>query len=404
MWVPVPAGPGAHDGSGLSFRAPAEPRVRVGIRVGVPGVQLSSDTGLLLLDPVTGDSLGVTGPGENLTVEAESGALVLSPDPGLGSGPRSVLHLVAAGGEHLSVDGVGFRGSTSLMAVEDSAVTAVNELPLEEYLLGVVPLEIGPRTPQEEAAVEAQAVAARTYAIAHLGAHEEMGFDLYGSVQDQVYGGIDAERPEATRAVRATTGRILTWEGLPIRAYYHSTCGGHTAAVDEVMDREGAPYLQAVEDAAPDGTDWCSISPRYRWSDTWSLDELNGAVLDELARMFGAPAGSIGPIEGVQVQGHTQSGRVRSVAFQGPGTELVLERLDIRFALRDEEGRILGSTDFDVIPTPGGGIEIQGRGYGHGAGMCQWGAIARARAGQSAAEILAAYYPGARLSEVYGSR
>ena len=92
---------------------------------------------------------------------------------------------------------------------------------------------------------------------------------------------------------------------------------------------------------------------------------------------------------------------MRSVAFRGPGTELVLERLDIRFALRDEEGRILGSTDFELRDGSDGGIEISGRGYGHGAGMCQWGAIARARAGQSSTEILSTYYPGARISEVY---
>jgi stage II sporulation protein D len=117
--------------------------------------------------------------------------------------------------------------------------------------------------------------------------------------------------------------------------------------------------------------------------------------------MFGSRASEAGPIEELVVLEQTGSGRVQSVAFRGPGSELVLERLDIRFALRDAEGRILGSTDFDVQSSPSGGIVIHGRGFGHGAGMCQWGAIARARAGQSAEEILATYYPGAVLTRVY---
>ena len=110
---------------------------------------------------------------------------------------------------------------------------------------------------------------------------------------------------------------------------------------------------------------------------------------------------TIGRLEGMAVVGHTGSGRVRAVAFRGPVADLVLDRLDIRFALRDEEGRILGSTDFDLQSDAAGGIRIQGRGFGHGAGMCQWGAIARARAGQTAEEILAVYYPGATLVRVY---
>ena len=304
-------------------------------------------------------------------------------------------------GRSVTVEGTAYRGRIELIPAPGGGVTAVNVVHLEDYLLGVVPLEIGPRTSAELAAIAAQAVAARTYAVAHLGGHAEIGFDLYGTVADQVYGGRDAERPEASDAVRSTAGRILTYGGVPIRAYYHSTCGGRTAAVDEVMDRVPAPYLRSVADRSPDGSDWCAISPRYRWTEEWSAERLNGPVRDELARMFGTESALIGPIEELVITGHTESGRVRSLAFRGPASELVLDRLDIRFALRDEEGRILGSTDFDLVPTGDGRTKISGRGYGHGAGMCQWGAIARARAGQSAEQILAVYYPGATLSRIY---
>ena len=149
------------------------------------------------------------------------------------------------------VSGRPYRGSAELRVAGDGRVSAINVLPLEDYLLGVVPLEIGPRGNDEMAAVEAQAVAARTYAVAQLGGQLEMGFDLFGTVDDQAYGGMAAERDESTRAVRRTAGKILLYDGRPIRAYYHSTCGGRTAAVEEVMDRPPAPYLQPVSDRAP---------------------------------------------------------------------------------------------------------------------------------------------------------
>jgi stage II sporulation protein D len=389
--------------TGLSrLMSPArEPMLRVGVLVGVPSIEISSNSGLQMHDAQTGRLIGPIGPGEILRVGRDGPGLSVPGDQLRGAGLVHALRIETSGESPVAVDGVRYRGRLELLAVEEDQVTAINILPMEEYLLGVVPLEIGPRTLAELAAVEAQAVAARTYAVSHLDGHAEMGFDLFGTVEDQVYGGIDAERQESTDAVRATAGQILTHDGLPIRAYYHSTCGGRTAAIDEVLDRSAAPYLRSVSDRAPDGSDWCSISPRYRWSSSWSSEELNGPVRDELARMFGEQPGALGPIEGFRVTDHTESGRVRSVAFFGPGVELVIERLDIRFALRDPDGRILGSTDFDIVSGRNGEYEVHGRGFGHGAGMCQWGAIARARAGQTSEEILGTYYPGTRLSRAY---
>jgi len=387
--------------SGARTGPPAEPMLRIGLRVAEPEVEIAAPGGLLIFDAVTGELISETPPASILRAYRDRGSIRFDGAQTPLPDRNAPVRLEARNGEPLTVDGVAYRGRLELFAAAEGGVTAVNILPLEEYLLGVVPLEIGPRTAAELAAVQAQAIAARTYAVAHLGGHEELGFDLYGTVADQVYGGMDAERPEATDAVRSTAGRILTHDGLPIRAYYHSTCGGSTAAVDEVMDRAPAPYLRSVSDRAPDGSDWCSISPRYRWTGEWSREALNGRVLEEVARMFGSRASEVGPIEDMVVVEQTASGRVRTVAFRGPGSELVLERLDIRFALRDAEGRILGSTDFDVRPSSDGGVLIDGRGFGHGAGMCQWGAIARARAGQSSEEILETYYPGAALTRVY---
>lgn len=377
------------------------PRVRVAVAPNRETVIVSSSAGLELADALTGQPAGRVRSYGELRLEARDGALTVSGDVEVAPvGVPSVVIRPTDGAAPVEVDGRPYRGRVEVRIAEANRVTAINVLPLEDYLLGVVPLEIGPREPAELAAVEAQAVAARTYAVSHLGRHAELGFDLYGSVEDQAYGGLDAEQEVSSRAVRNTAGIILMYDGRPIRAYYHSTCGGRTAAVEEVMDREPAPYLRSVSDRAPDGTDYCAASPRYRWSVAWTPQELDRIARRELAAHFGVPASSLGEVRSVEVRSRTPSDRVRDLAFSGPGLDLVLSRLDIRRSL-PSDARILNSTNFTVRRADGGLVELDGRGYGHGAGMCQWGAIGRARAGQTFREILATYYPGADLVQAY---
>ena len=376
------------------------PPIRVGVAVAAPGpLAISSASAIQIRDAQSEDTFG-RHVGQ-LTASSNAGDVVVRAADGTTVARAPAVLFVSDGVEPLALNGRTYRGTLEVFAVDNSSLNAVNELPLEDYLLGVVPIEIGSRTEEEFAAVAAQAVAARTYAIAHLRAREEMGFDVFGSVEDQAYGGMSAERPEATRAVRETAGRVLMYAGLPIRAMYHSTCGGHTSAVEEVLDREPAPYLRPVSDRAPDGTDYCSISPRHRWVDTLLASDLNGRVKDQVQRIYGASASAIGNIVGLRVVERTPSGRVAALAVRGTRSEFVLERLDIRIALQDETGRILGSTDFEVRSRDDGTVELHGRGYGHGSGMCQWGAIARARAGQDWMTILETYYAGAELVSVY---
>lgn len=379
-----------------------EPQVRVGIRVGAESVTLSSSAGLRILDGPTGAALGRTGPSEPLRIEAEGRFFAVDAGSAFLLSTTSSARLEAAvPGTPILIDGEPYRGSVEVRVGDEDGVTAIGILALEDYLLGVVPLEIGRRSPEEAAAVAAQAVASRTYTVSHLGGHADQGFDVYGSVEDQAYGGMAVEREETTRAVRETAGVVLLHDGVPIRAMYHSTCGGRTAAVEEVLDRDPAPYLQSVSDRSPDGTDWCAASPRYRWTSVFGREDLNGRVRAEVGRRFGVPGGSLGDIDGLVVVGKTETGRVRELAFRGPGLDLVLSRLEIRQALTDGEGQILSSTDFVVVNRGDGLVELQGRGYGHGAGMCQWGAIGRARAGLSYEQILQAYYLGAELVQAY---
>ncbi|HZT17621.1 MAG TPA: SpoIID/LytB domain-containing protein [Gaiellaceae bacterium] len=177
--------------------------------------------------------------------------------------PRLVvrrLHLRAPlrfepGAEPLAVDGDGYRGDLVLRR-KPGGLEVVNELPLDRYLRGVVPWEVP--TGWDEAAYEAQAVAARSYTLATL--HPHADFDLYPDTRDQMYGGIRAERPQTNLAIGATAGQVLTWDGTVIRAYYFSSSGGWTSAIQDAWPgRAPEPYLVSVRDP------YDSVSPHHRW-------------------------------------------------------------------------------------------------------------------------------------------
>jgi len=146
-------------------------------------------------------------------------------------GSASDTGTIANNGTFATFRGKPYRGEI-VVVPSDSGRLVVNRLPMDSYLRGVVPLEIGNRTAAEFAAVEAQAVAARTYSYKHL--NESRAFDMYATVQDQVYGGVDAEKPQSDSAVATTADVVVLYNGRPITTPYHSTCGGSTAAVTEV--------------------------------------------------------------------------------------------------------------------------------------------------------------------------
>ena len=141
------------------------------------------------------------------------------------------------------LNGKAYRGKIEVFVNARGSLTVVNVVPLEEYLLGVVPAELG--LPQLEAQ-KAQAVAARTYAIANIGNYGRQGFDMVPTVWSQVYKGVSIENKMGTQAVQQTRGIVATYEGKPINAYYTSTCGGRTEDGGNIFDK-GEPYLKGVE-------------------------------------------------------------------------------------------------------------------------------------------------------------
>jgi stage II sporulation protein D len=169
-------------------------------------------------------------------------ARVLSPAPG--TRVRITLPATEAS-TRLQVDDRTYRGVVEIFANSRNTLTVVNELPLEEYLLGVVPNELSPSTFGELEALKAQAVAARTYIVANLGQYRAEGYDICDTDACQVYFGAGTEDPLATQAIAETRGVVAMHDGRPIKALYSSTCGGRTEASENIFE-ERLPYLRSV--------------------------------------------------------------------------------------------------------------------------------------------------------------
>jgi len=379
--------------------------VRIALATGDRRVAISGTGEWRLYDSGGESTLLRAAAGEVWAVEARGGALHAVGDDGTVMALRPAPFVARAGSSRtfITVNGKSYRGEVWLFA-DGSGVTAVNRLALENYLRGVVPLEIGNRADSERAAVEAQAVAARSYAYTHLAPSATRLYDMVATVMDQVYGGVRAETPISDAAVASTVGLVLTYRGVVVNAPYHSTCGGTTSRASEVWPRSGdEPYLVPVSDRIP-GTDryYCDISPRFRWTRDFSEHALR-TVLDRYLRNYASsvPRGGPGRPVSVKVASRTPTGRVRDLVIATDRGRYTLRENDIRFVLRSSSGEILESTYFSVEEKHEGGARgrlsgllVTGSGYGHGIGMCQWGAIGRARAGQDFRQILRTYYPG----------
>ena len=284
-----------------------------------------------------------------------------------------------------------FRGTIELVP-DGAGLSVINRVDLEDYLRGVLPEEIGSRDPRDRAALQAQAVAARSYAAARMGERRPL-YDVTATVTDQVYGGQSAERPATDDAVRDTRGLVLTWGDRIITAPYHAHGGEVTAAPIEVWKRASEPYLQPVSDRTAAGGCFCDVSGNQGWERRFTFAEL-----ESLLRRHGREAGVLtsGEVRAVRVGSRGPSGRVTSLEIETGMGRAIVRGNDIRSVLR-RDGAILPSTSFQ-LEVSGPLVVLRGVGNGHGVGMSQWGAIGRARAGQDARTILAAYYPGTRLS------
>jgi stage II sporulation protein D len=315
--------------------------------------------------------------------------------------PADASALVTIGGRRYRGEAVVLRGT--------AGVTVINRVVLEAYLRSVVALELGFRAAGDREAVKAQAVAARTYAARYRGRREALGFDVFPTDADQAYAGVDSELPEVNEAVDATVGEILVYGGRPIQALFHSTCGWSTEAAEQVFqNRESVPYLQAVSDRSGNGPDdyYCRLSPKFRWRESWDADQLMAALTQTLPAVLGARMPpDLGRITAIEATRTTPTGRVAELTVTTTTGTWTVPGGRVREVLRPASGGQLLSTLFQLYPEAQDGrlvrLTAAGAGFGHGVGMCQFGAVGRSRAGQDYRSILATYYQGTTLERAY---
>jgi stage II sporulation protein D len=245
----------------------------------------------------------------------------------------------------------------------------INELDLEDYVEGVVKAETGKDWAME--ALKAQAVVVRTYVLHQKQRSGGKKFHVTSTVLDQLYKGENTDS-SVSSAVAETSGEILTYNGEPIAAFYHSTSGGKTELPEEAFG-QSYPYLTSVSSN-------CKLSPYSSWVRRIPLKEIEKAT-------------GVENLKDISIASHTKTGRVKEIVLLSNPESKTIKATEFRKLLGWKR---LPSTDF-TLKLDGEMVDFEGKGYGHGVGLCQWSALEMALEGKTYKEILAHFYPGATL-------
>ena len=316
--------------------------------------------------------------GSSLTID------VLATKTGLRVGKKHVkspgIRVKAVKSSNIYVNEKRFRGDIEIIRKENSKLMVINYIRLEDYLYGVLYHEVSHRWPME--ALKVQAIAARTFALYQARQNRLQPYDLRSDIYSQVYGGSGSEKWSTTKAVDATNGKVLAFQGDIFPAYYHATCAGHTEDATNLWS-VNLPPLKGVE------CNYCAHSPHYKWTRSIPLRELRDMLRDN--------GYDIDDIESVKILSRNKSGRVDKVDIQdNAGVSVNITAKDFRQLIGPNAVR---STRFDV-EIKRGQLVITGLGWGHGVGMCQWGVFGMAKLGKKANEILSYYYPGTEITTI----
>lgn len=293
-----------------------------------------------------------------------------------------VLTIRPSGAGELALDGRRYRGALELRH-KGGGLTAVNIVPVDDYLRSVVPEEMPVDWPAE--AIKAQSVAARSFALASRGRHASEGYDLCTTTHCQLYTGTAAEKSASNAAIKATRGEVLTYGGKPIEALFHTDSGGMTENSEDVWGSH-VPYLRAAKDTPAKTMPWTKTISRA-----------------DLERKLAAKGHDIGKVRSIALsplaigraaKDRTASGRVKTMTVKGTKGTATLSGTTWRSLLG------LKSTLFDAKLTKDA-VTFTGYGSGHGLGISQWGAERMAAKGASYAEILHHYYTGTTLQQMY---
>ena len=294
-------------------------------------------------------------------------------------GDRLLIRSDAVG--FVKINDAPYRGSVTLL--KKNGITVINNVLVEDYLYGVIPKEMPPTWSAE--ALQAQSVAARTFALKNRKRHSTDGFDLCNTSHCQVYEGMAAETRTTTDAVNHTRGEVLFYNGSVIDALFHTDSGGMTEFSEYVWG-SSVPYLCAVSDLQTQTQPWIRAIPM---SEFMQKVEQNGTVLGTLKEIHLSPL-----IVGKGSGDRSPSGRVRSAELIGTKGRIVLSGNNLRTFFS------LPSTLFDMR-VGRTDVVFSGYGSGHGLGLSQWGAKALAEKGSSYKDILFHYYTGVTLEKLY---
>ena len=276
-----------------------------------------------------------------------------------------------------------YRDSMILRRTPKGHLTLINRLDLEEYLVGALNSEVSAGWPME--ALKAHAVVSRTMTAHRIWIRKGQEFDMTADVSTHLYHGVAAERGRTRQAVEETRGQVLAYDGELFSATFHANCGGHTENVAELWEvKQRIPPLHGVPDPH------CKNLKHYRWSQEVSAGEFK--------QLLGPEAAQTGEIQAAEIVDRNESGRVRSIRLIGSKGTTTLTGRRFRELLGANR---LRSLNFTIHVEPGR-ISLAGFGWGHGVGLCQWGAFGMARQGRTMDEILSFYFPQSKRRVLEG--
>ncbi|MDB9340993.1 SpoIID/LytB domain-containing protein [Nodularia spumigena CS-336/02] len=312
-----------------------------------------------------------------------------------------------------------YPGRLTLQPNAYGTYTLVNEVPLESYLRGVVPHEIGTTAPT--AAIEAQAILARTYVLRNLRRFVTDNYQLCADTHCQVYYGWSGTAPSTDKAIAATRGMVLTYNNQLVDALYSSTTGGVTAYFSDVWNGEDRPYLRPVVDAATnfwnlsdlslaDETNFRKFINRregfnesawntFRWNRETPIDDIN-QLLKRFLEIKNSPYAKFNTVEAMSVVKRSKSGRILKLAVKTDIGIFTLEKDEIRSAFAAPRSTLFYIEALNKGTPDLWGYAFIGGGLGHGVGLSQTGAQNLAKLGWSNSQILQFYYPGTQLQSL----
>ena len=363
-------------------KKPAKPIKEIIIKIGIiestDGVSIGGEDDFEIVDMKTNEKIKMSGDNIYL-VKTAKGKIIF----GKKQFTSDIKIVPGRTDQKITVDGKRYKGNIILKINNRKKLTVINELGIEEYICGIMTKEVSPNWPLES--LKAQAVVARTYAIKNLGRHKSNGFDLCSQPHCQVYGGFESEDERSNKAVYDTAGEVLKYNGEIINALYHSSCGGRTEDVRNVWNdskTENPEYLTGVK------CGFCEKDKWYNWSASISLKTVGNSL-----RSAGYKTGDVKKIKTV---GRTSSDRVKEILVEHSKGALWLRSNRFRMAMNPN---VIRSTNFKV-KIKNGVAYFRGHGWGHGVGMCQWGAKGMAEDGWNYKKILKHYYKNSEIKNL----